>query len=128
MSLLVPGSDTLALRAALAARGTDTWLVACFCAAWCDTCSQYRPRLEALAATQPQRVFVWADIEDHPELLGDEDVENFPTLLVQIGSRVVFYGPMLPHIGHLERLLDSLGPDSQAVSTQLPDLPALLAA
>ena len=127
MPLLVPGTDTPALRAALADGGPDTWLVACFCAAWCDTCGQYRPRLAALADAQPQRVFAWIDIEDHPDLLGDEDVENFPTLLVQVGGRVVFYGPMLPHIGHLERLLDSLGPDSPAVATGLPDVPALLA-
>jgi len=128
MPLLVPGTDTPALRAALPPGGNDTWLVACFCAAWCDTCEQYRPRLAALADTQPQRTYAWIDIEDHPELLGDEDVENFPTLLVQIGARVVFYGPMLPHIGHLERLLESLGPDSATVATGLPDVPALLRA
>jgi len=127
MPLLVPGTDTPALRAALADGGPDTWLVACFCAAWCDTCGLYRTRLAALAEARPQRVYAWIDIEDHPDLLGDEDVENFPTLLVQIGPRVVFYGPMLPHIGHLERLLDSLGPDSPPVATGLPDLPALLA-
>lgn len=128
MPLLVPGPDTPALRAALLSGSNDTWLVACFCAAWCDTCGQYRPKLAALANSQPHRVYAWIDIEDHPELLGDEDVENFPTLLVQIGTRVVFYGPMLPHIGHLERLLDSLAPDSAPVATHLPDLPALLAA
>ncbi|MCY1458981.1 hypothetical protein D9M71_764140 [compost metagenome] len=60
-------------------------------------------------------------------MLGDIDVENFPTLLVQIGSRVVFYGPMLPHIGHLERLLESVNADSPPVATELPDLPRLLA-
>lgn len=128
MPLLVPGLDTPALRAALHAVADDQWFVACFCAAWCDTCTQYRPKLAALADSYPDRVFAWIDIEDHPDLLGDEDVENFPTLLVQRGSRVMFYGPMLPHIGHLERLLESLGPDSPAISTQLPDVPALLRA
>jgi hypothetical protein len=83
--------------------------------------------LQALAEAMPQHVFAWIDIEDHAELLGEEDVENFPTLLVQIGPRVVFYGPMLPHIGHLERLLESLDEHSAAVSTALPDLPRLLA-
>ncbi|HCW17989.1 MAG TPA: thioredoxin, partial [Achromobacter sp.] len=55
MSLLVPGTDLAALRARLGAT-PDTWLVACFCAAWCDTCEQYKPKLEALAATLPQHV------------------------------------------------------------------------
>ncbi|MCY1202832.1 hypothetical protein D9M72_143260 [compost metagenome] len=126
MPLLVPDTDRAALRARLGS-SPDTWLVACFCAAWCDTCEQYKPKLQALAEAMPQHVFAWIDIEDHAELLGEEDVENFPTLLVQIGPRVVFYGPMLPHIGHLERLLESLDEHSAAISTALPDLPRLLA-
>lgn len=128
MPLLVPGPDAIALRNAFTSTTEDPWLIACFCAAWCDTCAQYRPKLASLADSQPDRVYAWIDIEDHPDLLGEEDVENFPTLLVQRGSRVLFYGPMLPHIGHLERLLESLTPDSPTVTTQLPDLPALLRA
>ncbi|ANY17414.1 thioredoxin family protein [Bordetella pseudohinzii] len=124
MPLLLPGTDSESLRQALAR--PDSWLVACFCAAWCDTCQQYRPKLEALAQARPEHVFAWIDIEDHPDLLGDEDVENFPTLLVQAGGRTLFYGTMLPHIGHLERLLDSLAADAPGVKTALPDVPALL--
>ena len=127
MTLLVPGSDLTALRAQLAA-SPDAWLVACFCAAWCDTCEEYKPKLRALSSALPQHVFAWIDIEDHAELLGEVDVENFPTLLIQIGGRVVFYGPMLPHIGHLERLLESLDAQRAAVTSALPDLPRLLAA
>lgn len=127
MTLLVPGSDLSALRARLAA-SPQAWLVACFCAAWCDTCEEYKPKLRTLSGTFRQHVFAWIDIEDHAELLGEVDVENFPTLLVQIGGRVVFYGPMLPHIGHLERLLESLDEHSPAVTSALPDLPRLLAA
>ena len=125
MTLFVPGTDDATLRQALAR--PDTWLVACFCAAWCNTCTEYRPKLQALAEARPQHVYAWIDIEDEPDLLGDEDVENFPTLLIQAGGRVLFYGPMLPHIGHLERMLDSLTADSPAVSTALPDVAALLA-
>lgn len=125
MSLFVPGTDGAALRQALASPGT--WLVACFCAAWCNACTEYRPKLQALSEARPQHAYAWIDIEDEPDLLGDEDVENFPTLLIQAGGRVLFYGPMLPHIGHLERMLDNLGMDSPAVSTQLPDVAQLLA-
>jgi thioredoxin 1 len=124
MPLLVP--NTPALHTALQATENDGWFIACFCAAWCDTCAQYRPKLEALAQSQPDRVFAWIDIEDYPDLLGDEDIENFPTLLVQRGARTLFYGTMLPHIGHLERLLESLGPDSPEVSTSLPDMVSVL--
>lgn len=125
MPALEPGNDDAALRGLLGRPDID--LVACFCAAWCDTCREYRPKLDALAAQTPGAAFAWIDIEDHPELLGDEEVENFPTLLVQRAGRTVFYGPMLPHIGHLERLLASLTADSAAVATRLPDVRALLA-
>ena len=112
------------LRQALAK--PDAWLVACFCAAWCNTCTEYRPKMQALSEARPQHVYAWIDIEDEPELLGDEDVENFPTLLIQAGQRVLFYGPMLPHIGHLERMLDNLAANGPVVGTQLPDVAELL--
>ncbi|AOB30181.1 thiol-disulfide isomerase [Bordetella sp. H567] len=125
MSVLEPGNDTAALRGLL--QRPDIDLVACFCAAWCDTCREYRPKLETLASRTAATAFAWIDIEDHPDLLGEEEVENFPTLLVQRAGKTVFYGPMLPHIGHLERLLASLGPDSAVVATRLPDVRGLLA-
>lgn len=98
-------------------------LVVCYCAEWCGTCREYQPLFEALAQRRPDYVFAWVDIEDHPELLGDEDVENFPTLLVMRAGVPVFYGTMLPHIGHLERMLDA--PAGMPHDT-LPDVAALL--
>lgn len=98
-------------------------LVVCYCAQWCGTCRQYQPLLEALAERRPDFVYAWVDIEDHPELLGDEDVENFPTLLVMREGEPVFYGTMLPHIGHLERMLDA---PAGMRHDALPDIAALL--
>jgi thiol-disulfide isomerase/thioredoxin len=118
MSLLVPGTNTTLLHRKLL--HPNDCLIICFCATWCDICQQYRPNLQALAHRLPQHRFFWVDIEEHPELLGDEDIETFPTLLVQIGARVVFFGSMLPHIKHLERLLNSLSASSTAISTTLP--------
>ncbi|MGO3743462.1 thioredoxin family protein [Kerstersia sp.] len=107
------------------APATAPRLVVCFCAQWCDTCRAYLPVLEALSEKYPDDCFAWVDIEDHPEFLGDVDVENFPTLLIMEGERTAFFGTMLPHIGHLDRLLAQL-PAETAVSHELPDVRALL--
>jgi thioredoxin 1 len=83
------------------------WVVACLCAAWCDVCKQYRPGSEALAAEHPEQQFVWIDIEDQADLVGDLDVENFPTILIQHRDIVVFYGTMLPEPRQVARLLEA---------------------
>jgi len=101
-------------------------LVVCFCAAWCDTCGRYQSDYAALADARPQHVFVWADIEDHPELLGEADVENFPTLLVIEDGKTRFFGPMLPHVGHLRRVLETLA-DSATEPPVVTVLPTDLA-
>ena len=83
----------------------DRWVVACLCAAWCGTCGGYRAAFEGLAARHPDKVFVWIDIEDQADVVGDLDVENFPTLLVQREDTVAFFGTMLPDAAVAERLL-----------------------
>ena len=90
-----------------AALESGKWVVACLCAGWCDVCKQYRPGFEALAAEFPDHQFVWIDIEDQADLVGDLDVENFPTLLMQQGDTVAFYGTMLPEPRQVARLLEA---------------------
>jgi thioredoxin 1 len=82
-------------------------IVACLCAAWCDVCSAYRIKFEELSTQLPELLFLWVDIEDQAELVGDFEVENFPTLLVQHNQTVTFYGSMQPEINQLKRLLQS---------------------
>ena len=83
----------------------DRWVVACLCAAWCGTCGGYRAAFDSLAARHPDKVFVWIDIEDQADVVGDLDVENFPTLLLQREDTVAFFGTMLPDAAVAERLL-----------------------
>jgi thioredoxin 1 len=108
MTLFTPSSAALGQ----ALQADNTLLVVCFCAAWCDTCTEYKAKFQGLAAQYPEVVFVWADIEEFPDLLGDEDVENFPTLAIERAGDVLFYGVMLPHIGQLERLIQTFTPES----------------
>jgi thioredoxin-like negative regulator of GroEL len=92
----------------LAGRMTDdVWVVACLCAAWCDVCTQYKPGFDELAAQHPDKLFIWIDIEDSADVIGDFDVENFPTLLIQRGDDVVFYGTTMPDHRIAHRLLAS---------------------
>ncbi len=116
--------DDPLLTARLAQAGIT--LVACLCADWCGTCREYLPKFQALAQRLPNHVFVWIEIEDHPELTDDDDIENFPTLLVQDAGGIRFYGTMLPHIGHLEKFLDTLatGPSGPAMAG--PDVLGML--
>lgn len=87
---------------------TPAWLVACLCAQWCGTCRDYANVFQRQAwVFRDQACFVWVDVEDHAELLGTLDIENFPTLLVAYESKVLFFGTMTPHEQTLNRLIHS---------------------
>ncbi len=99
---------TSATRATVAAAlAGDGWVVACLCAAWCGTCGSYRATFEQFSGKHPGLCFVWIDIEDQADLLGDLDVENFPTLLMQKDGVVAFFGTMLPELALADRLLQA---------------------
>ena len=86
---------------------TQEFLVICLCAEWCGACREYRPGFLELAKQFPDAHFRWLDIEDESDAVGELDVENFPTLFIQRGERVMFYGTMLPHLTHLRRTLET---------------------
>ncbi len=83
--------------------------IACLCAAWCRLCDDYAPVFErvtqALRALYPGLQTHWIDIEDQAELLGDFDVETFPTLVVVAGDDLRFAGPLAPQAETLQRVL-----------------------
>jgi len=83
--------------------------VACLCAEWCGACREYRPLFEKLAHSAPAgERHAWIDIEDRAEVLGDLEIETFPTLLIaDAGGAVHFYGSVTPHARTLERLVEN---------------------
>jgi thioredoxin 1 len=101
-------------------------LAVCLCAAWCDTCTAYRPVLERMAEHFPDARFVWLDIEDHEDMLGALDIENFPTLLVAVDDDVRFFGTLTPQPETLTRLLRASFEGSTGGATDA-DAAALLA-
>ena len=96
-------------RARLTARLDATaehLVVVALCAAWCSTCRAFRSACEAVASGRPAASFVWVDIEEDADLLGDLDVETFPTLAIFAGEALRHYGAVLPHAALVERLVD----------------------
>jgi thioredoxin reductase (NADPH) len=97
-------------RAAIAAAVADParLVVVSFCAAWCDTCNDFRRGFDRLAAARADATFVWLDIEDDAAIAGDVDVENFPTLAFYRGGQTLHFGVSLPHETTIGRLIDAL--------------------
>lgn len=86
----------------------QAWWVVCFCAQWCGVCREFRAAFDALAREHPALRTAWVDVEDEEAVVGDLDVETFPTVLVAGGGRVRFFGPVLPQASVLARLVAGL--------------------
>lgn len=94
--------------------GVKPWWVVCLCAQWCGTCREYRHVFDALAGDWPQVRFVWVDVEDEEDVVGDVDVETFPTILIADGGVARFLGPVLPQAPVLARMVQALQSDPGA--------------
>lgn len=103
---------------------TSDWTVVCLCADWCSTCRDYRPAFERRASERDDARYVWIDIEDDSDAIGDIDVETLPTLLVLEHDRPQFFGPVLPMIDIVDRTLRALkqhGPAGDPVPVEQRD-------
>ncbi|HET7527134.1 MAG TPA: thioredoxin family protein [Burkholderiaceae bacterium] len=102
--------------------------VACLCAAWCRLCDGYRAVLESLADEFDRGgvgvQWHWVDIEDEAELVGDFDVETFPTIVVADDARVRFAGPVEPQRETLQRLLRATVIASSTTPAVAPEVDA----
>ena len=91
--------------------------VACLCAGWCHLCDDYRAILRSVAAEMEPGAanlrWHWIDIEDEADLVGEVNVETFPTLVIADGTTVRFAGPLTPHSDTLRRLLRATVIDEQ---------------
>jgi len=102
-----------------------TWIV-CLCADWCGLCRDYEAVVAQMAARYPAFRFAWLDIEDQSDLVGDIDVETFPTVLMADAQGTRFFGPLTPQANTLARLLDSLQSASLQVAPLAPETRQLL--
>ncbi len=76
--------------------GAAVQRVYCLCAQWCVVCNEYQPQFETLAQQLPGVELRWIDVEDEEALMGDYEVETFPSLLIAEGDEARFLGPVLP--------------------------------
>ena len=99
---------------------SDECLVACLCAEWCGSCRDYHAVFDAVRARfAAEARFTWIDIEDHPEVLGPVDIEDFPAVLIARGDAIAFFGSITPHAATVSRLVvtalaGTLGPVNDA--------------
>lgn len=112
------------------------WVV-CLCAQWCRACNDYQAVFAGMATAvgecHPESRFVWLDVEDQADLVGDLDIETFPTLLVGDDEGVRFLGAVTPQPDVLSRLLEAMHqpdaprgahrPDSRRIIEQLAACP-----
>lgn len=96
-------------------------VVLALCADWCGTCRDFRPMLQHLAEARPEVVFAWADIEDDAELVGDIDVESFPTLAVFRAGQTLHYGVSLPQEVLVARMIDTLAARPSQPAANIPE-------
>ena len=102
------------------AAGPHTVVVA-LCAQWCTTCREFRAALEHLGVGASRRVVVWVDIEDDADLLGDLDLETFPTLAVFVNADLRHFGAVLPQASLVDRLI------ADAATLRARDAPEVIA-
>ncbi len=113
---------SLEMRRALRSR---PFVVIALCAAWCNTCDDFRIGFERLALERDDSTFIWMDIEDDADFIGDVEIENFPTLAIFLRGRLLHFGVSLPQASLVGRLLQSLDDDSRSVDGEA-DVTSLL--
>ena len=101
--------------------------IACLCAAWCRLCDEYRAVFDQVVGDWAGGRSVrrhWVDIEDEADLLGELDIETFPTLVVTDRHGALrFAGAITPQPEALQRLLRSVLDESSTedgASTKVP--------
>ncbi len=102
--------------------------VAFLCAQWCTACREFGPVAQRLADAHPDIAMYWVDVEDDAAVVGDIDVENFPTLVIARGDAVLHVGPTLPQEGIVRRLLDEMRRRTEPLATAAPATTSLLQA
>lgn len=61
---------------------------------WCETCRRLYPQLRTLAQQQTDACWLWLDLEDHQEFVGDYLPPDLPWLLQYVDCQLQYSGPL----------------------------------
>ena len=57
---------------------------------WCEKCRNLRPHFDAyMAQADSQATWLWLDLEDHTEFIGDFMPESLPMLIAYRGNQLI---------------------------------------
>lgn len=98
---------------------------------WCAKCRELRPQFDDLVAqAKPEEVWLWLDLEDHAEFIGDYLPGSLPMLIVYQGEALLYcqviedaQQALADQIKHIRTLL----PRTATPSTPDPGIRARLA-
>lgn len=71
---------------------TDLWVI-CLCAQWCHICRDMRVAVDRDRRLHRLVNWRWVDVEDDADLLGNLEVETFPTYLIGHRDQVLLFAP-----------------------------------
>lgn len=99
--LFTHGNWPAFLEAAKAKKENDAplYMAVFLCARWCFVCRDFFTMCEKIArdyhARHPDTLFLYLDIEDDEAIVGDIDIDDFPTLLVFRNEVPLHFKPVM---------------------------------
>jgi thioredoxin-like negative regulator of GroEL len=70
----------------------NTALVIGLGAEWCQLCTDFKPYFFHLSETEKNILWLWYNLEEHEELLGNFYPETLPLVWIYQGSKLIRYG------------------------------------
>jgi hypothetical protein len=114
--LLDPWSDAQVIALRLA-RFNERLVVGLGAEAWCEKCRALRPLFEARAAqAAPNELWLWLDLEDHAQFIGDFQPDDLPWLLVYAGPALMHCAAIGPGIESLDGALAQVAVPGPAIA------------
>lgn len=120
-AILDPWTDAAIIAARLSNEGTRLVIVI-GAEAWCATCREYRLNFDSIAREKndPQHVWLWLDLEDHAEFIGDFVPDNLPFMMSYVGK--VLTHALVPQVASGPTLTELLAQSEPIEFEDRPDI------